>query len=72
MTATARKKLEAQLIVDVEAALPQMKQMVASEVDTILMTTHAFATDYSVDEYLLLGKAIKYIALKGKNITVIA
>ena len=37
----------------------------------MLLHQDAFAGDYQEDEYMLLGKAIKYAGLRGKEVRVI-
>ncbi len=55
----------------VEESLPKMKELVESDTDTVILHQDAFAGDYQPDEYLLLGMAIKYIGLSGKEIHII-
>lgn len=55
----------------IEESLPQMIQMCASTAaDTVVLHQDAFAADYQPEEYVLLGMAIKYIGLSGKNIII--
>jgi hypothetical protein len=37
----------------------------------VLLQQDAFAADYQEDEYMLLGMAIKYAGLRGKEVRVI-
>jgi hypothetical protein len=62
-----------QLILDVEKALPEVKELCKkTEIDTIwLFHQDAFAADYQEEEFLLLGKAIKYVGMHGKEIRII-
>lgn len=55
----------------VEESLPKMKELVESSADAVILHQDAFAGDYQPDEYLLLGMAIKYIGLSGKEIHII-
>ena len=40
-------------------------------VECVFSTQDAFAADYQEDEYKLLGMAIKYAGLRGKEVRVI-
>ena len=55
----------------VEESLPKMKELVESSADAVILHQDAFAGDYQSDEYSLLGMAIKYIGLSGKEIHII-
>jgi hypothetical protein len=43
----------------------------ASDVNLVMIYQDAFAADYQDDEYMLLGMAIKYAGLRGKEVRVI-
>jgi len=62
-----------QLIKDVEKALPEVAKLCKeTEIDTLwLFHQDAFAADYQEEEFLLLGKAIKYAGIYGKEIRII-
>jgi hypothetical protein len=36
----------------------------------LLLSQHAFAADYQEEEFALLGKAIKFAGLLGKDVTI--
>ena len=55
----------------VQDQLPQLTKMVKKEADVVMMHQDAFAADYQADELLLLGAAIKYIGMSGKEIHII-
>lgn len=57
---------------EMEKELNQLYRMGAVEGDeVIILHQDAFAADYQDDEYLLLGKAIKYLGKTGKEIRII-
>jgi hypothetical protein len=43
----------------------------ASDVNLVMIHQDAFAADYQDDEYMLLGMAIKYAGLRGKEVRAI-
>ena len=45
--------------------------MCADDAEHVLLHQDAFAADYQEDEYKLLGMAIKYAGLRGKEVRVI-
>jgi hypothetical protein len=45
--------------------------MCADESELVMLHQDAFAADYQEDEYMLLGMAIKYAGLRGKEVRVI-
>jgi len=51
--------------------LPELSKMVKEKADVVVLHQDAFAADYQMDEYILLGMAIKYIGLSGKEILII-
>jgi hypothetical protein len=60
------------VIHQIEERLPDfVKACRDRSADTIVMHQAAFAADYQIDEMLLLGMAIKYAGLHGKNVTII-
>lgn len=65
------KRIE-DLNVTVERELPKMGELVKSETaNLVILHQDAFAADYQDEEYKLLGMAIKYIGLSGKEIRII-
>ena len=48
-----------------------VKAVDTEEGDCILLHQDAFAADYQYDEFTLLGMAIKYAGLKGKEVRII-
>ena len=51
--------------------LPDFAKMCADDTEQVLLHQDAFAADYQEDEYMLLGMAIKYTGLRGKEVRVI-
>jgi hypothetical protein len=62
---------ERALIEDVKRDLPSWVQACNSLNDFVIMTQDAFAPQLGASECLLLGKAIKYAGLVGKEVRVI-
>jgi hypothetical protein len=62
---------ESSLIATIRKQLPDFARMCASDVETVMLHQDAFAADYQEDEYVLLGMAIKYAGLRGKEVHVI-
>ena len=57
---------------DVEAALPDFVAMVrAGGAEAIVVHQDSFAADYQDEEFVLLGKAIKYAGIFGREIHII-
>jgi hypothetical protein len=71
MTNDKRMKREATLIATVRRKLPDFSQVCAGDAELVLLHQDAFAADYQEDEYMLLGMAIKYAGLRGKEVRVI-
>jgi hypothetical protein len=64
------KNKEEILIEYIESKLPEFVNAVHSDVDNVILHQDAFAADYQEEEYALLGKAIKYAGIFGKNIII--
>jgi len=62
---------EKELINFIEKNIPNFIEVCNQDVDKILLHQDAFAADYQEDEYRLLGAAIKYAGLMGKEVTII-
>ncbi len=71
MTDEERMQREASLIGTVRSKLPDFAKMCANDAELVMLHQDAFATDYQEDEYMLLGMAIKYAGLRGKEVRVI-
>ena len=61
----------ANLIKTIEEALPDFVKGCLGDADLVFLHQDAFAADYQEDEYKLLGMAIKYAGLRGKEVRVI-
>ena len=62
---------ESQLITTVKQELPEFVRACASGSEFVVLHQDAFAADYQKNEYALLGMAIKYAGLYGKEVRVI-
>jgi hypothetical protein len=71
MTNEEHMQREANLIATITAKLPDFARMCADNAEYVLLHQDAFAADYQEDEYMLLGMAIKYAGLRGKEVRVI-
>jgi len=70
MTNDERMQRESNLIATVRKTLPEFAKACADEAELVLLHQDAFA-DYQEEEYRLLGMAIKYAGLRGKEVRVI-
>jgi hypothetical protein len=71
MTNEERMQRESNLIATIRKKLPDFAKACADETELVLLHQDAFAADYQEDEYVLLGMAIKYAGLRGKEVRVI-
>ncbi len=71
MTNEERMQRESNLIATIRKKLPNFARMCADDAEHVLLHQDAFAADYQEDEYMLLGMAIKYAGLRGKEVHVI-
>ncbi len=71
MTSDERMQREANLIATIRKKLPDFAQMCADDSKLVMLHQDSFAADYQDDEYTLLGMAIKYAGLRGKEVRVI-
>jgi hypothetical protein len=71
MTNDERMQRESSLIATIRKRLPEFAKACADDTELVLLHQDAFAADYRDDEYLLLGMAIKYAGLRGKEVRVI-
>jgi hypothetical protein len=60
-----------ELKAEVEAKVPEFARACQRDVDMVLMHQDAFAAGYQDHEFMLLGKAVKYAGLCGKEVRVI-
>jgi hypothetical protein len=71
MTDDERMQRESNLIAIIRKKLPDFAKACADDAEMVLLHQDAFAADYQEDEYLLLGMAIKYAGVRGKEVRVI-
>jgi hypothetical protein len=71
MTNDERMRRESSLIATIRRKLPDFAKACANDTELVLLHQDAFAADYQDDEYTLLGMAIKYAGLRGKEVGVI-
>ena len=71
MTDNQIMQREAGLVRTIQQKLPDFAKACADEVDVVIIHQDAFAADYQEDELRLLGMAIKYAGLSGKEVQVI-
>ena len=71
MTDDDRMQRESNLIATIRTKLPEFAEACADDTELVLLHQDAFAADYQEDEYKLLGMAIKYAGLRGKEVRVI-
>ena len=71
MTDDERMQRESSLIAVIRKNLPDFAKACADDAELVLLHQDAFAADYQEDEYALLGMAIKYAGLRGKEVRVI-
>jgi hypothetical protein len=71
MTNDERMQRESSLIATIRKKLPDFAKACADETELVLLPQDAFAADYQEDEYALLGMAIKYAGLRGKEVRVL-
>jgi hypothetical protein len=68
MTTDERIQRESNLIATIRKELPEFAKACADDTELVLLHQDAFAADYQEDEYALLGMAIKYAGLRGKEV----
>src|ERR1700735_2530120 len=71
MTNDERMQRESSLIATIRTKLPDFAKACADDTELVLLHQDAFAADYQDDEYTLLGMAIRYAGLRGKEVRVI-
>ena len=66
-----RMQRESNLVAIIRKKLPEFVKACADDTELVLIHQDALAADYQEDEYALLGMAIKYAGLRGKEVRVI-
>lgn len=62
---------EAALAAEVKRLLPDFANSCRDKADVVIIHQDAFAADYQDLEYALLGKAIKFAGLHGKEVRIV-
>lgn len=62
---------ESHLLTTIQQRLPDFAEACGSDVEVVVLHQDSFAADYQEGEYTLLGMAIKYAGLCGKDVQVI-
>ena len=63
---------QSELVSKIRNLLPDFVKACAADADMVLLHQDAFAATYQEDEYSILGMAIKYAGLCGKEVRVIS
>jgi hypothetical protein len=71
MTDSEIMQREANLVREIQERLPAFAKACADDVEVVVLHQDAFAADYQDGEFKLLGMAIKYAGLCGKEVQVI-
>jgi hypothetical protein len=71
VTNNERMQRDSSLIATISRKLPEFAKACEDEAEWVLLHQDAFAADHQEDEYTLLGMAIKYAGLRGKEVRVI-
>ncbi len=65
------RKRKADLLIEIRRLLPDFVKACSKNEDVIILHQDSFAADYQQDEYALLGMAIKFAGLHGKEVRII-
>lgn len=71
VTAEELQQKEAALAAKIKDLLPDFVKACRANDDAVIIHQDSFAVDYQDDEYALLGMAIKFAGLYGKEIRII-
>jgi hypothetical protein len=71
VTEEERRQKEAALTSKIKNLLPDFVRACLANDDVVIIHQHSFAADYQDDEYALLGMAIKFAGLCGKEVRII-
>ena len=72
MTDSEIMQRQSELVSRIQHTLPDFVKACAADADMVLLHQDAFAADFQDGEYALLGMAIKYAGLCGKEVRVIS
>ena len=62
---------QSNLVRRIQSSLPDFVKACAADADVVVLHQDAFAAAYQEDEYALLGMAVKYTGMCGKEVRVI-
>ncbi len=62
---------ETALAAEIESLLPDFANSCRDKAAVVIIHQDGFAADYQDDEYALLGKAIKFAGLHGKEVRIV-
>jgi len=65
------RQRKASLLIEIRRLLPDFVKACSTNKDALIIHQDSFAADYQQDEYALLGMAIKFAGLHGKEIRII-
>ena len=65
------RQRKASLLIEIRRLLPDFAKACVSGEDLLIIHQDSFAVDYQQDEYAVLGMAIKFAGLHGKEIRII-
>jgi len=65
------RERKAALSAEIRRLLPDFVESCLKNQDMVIIHQDSFAADYQDDEYVLLGKAIKFAGLHGKELRII-
>ena len=65
------RERKASLAAEIRRLLPDFVESCLKNEDMVIIHQDSFAADYQQDEYALLGKAIKFAGLHGKELRII-
>jgi hypothetical protein len=66
-----RMKKETALAAEIESLLPDFVNSCRDHAAVVIIHQDAFAADYQDHEYALLGKAIKFAGIHGKEVRIV-
>jgi hypothetical protein len=65
------RQRKAALLLEIRRLLPDFAQSCGGNEDVLIFHQDSFAADYQQDEYALLGMAIKFAGLHGKEVRIV-
>lgn len=65
------RQRKASLLIEIRRLLPDFAKACGSNEHLLIIHQDSFAADYQQDEYTLLGMAIKFAGLHGKEIRIV-